>query len=316
MNWRRRLIWTAPSSTLRSCSHPAFAADVIARLDRLTAEYGGEGAYDRSEQSSDEFISNELEQLSNVTPAAFIFLSTTAFILNIVFSRVIRTQREQDARHQGVWLRAMGDRVALLADGAVQPRQLAAVGLTAGYWLGQAMTAMYSQFRFPAFAFDFEERAVVVAIAVAGGTAIVGVLASVRRAARLPPAEAMRPKRTRTIAPHCWKRLAWSDSSGRANGVAASRATAVAGVADDVRHQPGDRGVDRWRVHAGHALSYLMNFMFSVTQRQDVMVAFNESASPSTDLEVTRLPGVLEAETFRAVPRAGFAQVHTHDCKA
>ena len=279
--------------------------DVIARLDRLTSKFGGEGAYDRSQQSSDKFISDELEQLRamSVLPPS-IFLSATAFILNIVFSRVIRTQREQIAALKafgyGKWTIAMHYLQMALLTGLAGSM----LGLAGGYWLGQQMTDMYARFyRFPAFAFDFEERAVVVAMVVAAGAAVLGTLVSVRRAANLPPAEAMRPE-----APPDYRATI-------AETLGVQRLFSPAGrmVVRHLERQPlralltmcGISLATAVLIVGGFmqgALNHLIEFMFFTTQQQDVTVMLNESASPSAMYEFARFPGVLDAEVFRAVP--------------
>jgi putative ABC transport system permease protein len=72
--------------------------EVLRRLDRLTEAYGGLGAFGRADQPSHKFVSNEINKLRGmamVVPA--IFLSVAAFLLNVVLSRLIGTQREQIA---------------------------------------------------------------------------------------------------------------------------------------------------------------------------------------------------------------------------
>ena len=72
--------------------------EVLGRLDRLTEPYGGLGAFGRADQPSHKFVSNEINELRGmalVVPA--IFLSVAAFLLNVVLSRLISTQREQIA---------------------------------------------------------------------------------------------------------------------------------------------------------------------------------------------------------------------------
>ncbi len=71
---------------------------VLARLDRELGRYGGIGAYGRDDQVSHRFVSDEIAQTrvsSVVIPA--IFLGVTAFLLHIVMSRLVATQRDQIA---------------------------------------------------------------------------------------------------------------------------------------------------------------------------------------------------------------------------
>ena len=72
--------------------------DVITRLDQILARFGGTGAYGREEQVSHRFLSDEISQnraTGSVLPA--IFLGIAAFLLSIVLTRLISTQRPEIA---------------------------------------------------------------------------------------------------------------------------------------------------------------------------------------------------------------------------
>src|SRR5690606_3072430 len=71
-------------------------AEVIDALDTLLEPYGAPGAYGRDEHISDAFVSSELDQLrtmGNVLPP--IFLLVAAFLVNVVISRLIATERAE-----------------------------------------------------------------------------------------------------------------------------------------------------------------------------------------------------------------------------
>lgn len=285
--------------------------DVIARLDRLTEEWGGAGAYGRSEQTSDRYISDELRQLRGMAMLPpTIFLSAAAFILNIVFSRLVRNQREQIAA-----LKAFGYGRGAIALHYLEMALLVAlvgavVGVAAGARLGAVMTGMYARFyRFPQFEFELSRPGLVAALGVAGGAAILGTLGAVRRAASLPPAEAMRPEAPPDYRRTLLERLRLQRLLGPGGRM----------VVRHLERQPlralfSCAGISLAVavlivgsfVHG--SLLYLIDFMFFTTQRQDMTVAFVEPASPAAAYELERLPGVLASEPFRAVPariRAG-----------
>ncbi|HEX7010540.1 MAG TPA: hypothetical protein VF184_11190, partial [Phycisphaeraceae bacterium] len=76
----------------------ASEAQVIERLDELIEPYGGIGSYGREDQLSHRYLSDEIKQLRAMgLIAPSIFLSVAAFLLNVVVSRLIGTQREQIA---------------------------------------------------------------------------------------------------------------------------------------------------------------------------------------------------------------------------
>ncbi len=81
-----------------SLSPGAKEIEVITQLDRLLARYGGLGAYGRDDQFSHQILSDEikgLEIMATMLPS--IFLGIAAFLLHVVLSRLVSTQREQIA---------------------------------------------------------------------------------------------------------------------------------------------------------------------------------------------------------------------------
>ncbi len=84
----------ASFALMRGASEP----EAMAAIDRVLAQYGSLGAMSRANQLSNWFIENELTQLQTmgfIIPA--IFLGVSAFLLNIVLTRLIAVQREQIA---------------------------------------------------------------------------------------------------------------------------------------------------------------------------------------------------------------------------
>ena len=78
--------------------HGASEPEVIKRVDDLTEPYGAIGAYGRNDQISHRYISDEIRQLRSMgIIGPTIFISVATFLLNVVISRLINTQREQIA---------------------------------------------------------------------------------------------------------------------------------------------------------------------------------------------------------------------------
>ncbi|MEQ9448578.1 MAG: ABC transporter permease, partial [Rhodospirillaceae bacterium] len=80
-------------ATLRRDARPQY---VLERMDDILRPYGGLGAYLREDQMSHFFLQNELTQLEamgGIMPP--IFLGVAAFLLNIVITRIVTTEREQ-----------------------------------------------------------------------------------------------------------------------------------------------------------------------------------------------------------------------------
>ena len=290
------------SLTLRPGALPA---DVIARLDRLLATYGGLGAIPRSLQTSHWYLDNELMQLQNVgVVLPIVFLIVAAFLLNVVLSRIVAVQREQIAA-----LKALGysnrelawhyTKLSLIVGAAG-----AIVGTVAGSWLGSAMTDMYNAFfRFPAIRYQLPGAVVLEGVAVSFAASVLGALNAVGIAASLPPAEAMRPE------PPARYRRSWLESAGAGRWLS----TPVRMILRNVGRHPVRALTSIVGIAAAVALLVLGTFFidaidvlideqFFVTERQDMTVTFALPVSGRALYDISRLPGVIHAEPVRAVP--------------
>jgi putative ABC transport system permease protein len=137
--------------------------------------------------------------------APVIFLSVAAFLLNIVLSRLINTQREQIAALKAFGYTKREIRRHYLKMIMVIPTMGVLLGTGVGAWMGHGLTHLYSQFyRFPVAGFKLEYGVVVFALVLSVGAALIGTLAAVQRAVKLPPAEAMRPEPRRRFDAHWW----------------------------------------------------------------------------------------------------------------
>src|SRR5688572_3428842 len=280
-------------------------ADVVARLDRLLAPYGGFGAISRSLQTSHWFLDNELRQLQGVgLILPIVFLLVAAFLLNVVLTRIVSVQREQIAalKALGYTNRELGvhyGKLSLLIgfSGGV-------IGVVFGGWLGSGMTSIYNDFfRFPTLRYHLPPYVVVTGVLVSFFAATLGALNAVYRVAALPPAEAMRPE------PPARYRRSWLERAGLARLLSAP----VRMILRNLGRHPVRAGTSVIGIAAAVAMlilgtffidsiGVLMDQQFFVIQRQDVTVNFVLPASGRSFYEVERLPGVLHAEPTRAVP--------------
>lgn len=282
----------------------ASADDVIDRLDDLTERYGGLGAFDRGDQPSHEFVANELKELRGmaiVVPT--IFLGVASFLLNVVVSRLIGTQREQIAT-----LKAFGyTQWEILRHYAKLVLLIVALGLilgtAIGAWLGQGVTVMYTRFfRFPEFTYHLDFSTVASCAAITVLAAAVGTFLAVRRAARLQPAEAMRPEPPARYRATIAERIGldrWLSPPARM-------------ILRRIERTPIKSLLTIFGIALASAVLILGNFMvdaieyaieaqFEVSQREDVSVAFVEPTSASVMHDMRHLPGVEACEAFRAV---------------
>nr|WP_225937652.1 ABC transporter permease [Myxococcus sp. RHSTA-1-4] len=285
----------------------ASRAAVLERLDVLLAPYGGRGAYGRDEQPSHRFVSDELEELrTEATLLPAIFLGVAAFLLNVVVSRLVQTERTRIGT-----LKALGygdTRLALHYLEWVGATTLAGVllGIALGAWLGKAWAEMYAGFfRFPETLYRLRPWIPLAAAAVALVAAALGTLTSVRRVARLAPAEAMRPEAPPSFRPSALEHAAVSRlASAQARMVARSLARRPLRSALSVVGVAAATGIVLAGAFWRDALGHLVDVQFSEVQREDATVTFNRPVSERAARELRHLPGVRTVEGMRAVPVA------------
>lgn len=283
----------------------AVEKDVLAELDRLLEPYGGLGAGGRDRHVSHRFLSDEIRQLKStaiVVPS--IFLGVAAFLLNVVLSRLIGTQREQIAA-----LKAFG--YANLDIGLHYLKLVALIvivgsifGIFGGYQMGAGMTKMYAAYyKLPVFLYGVDVTSFVLALLLALGAGFLGVTGAVRRAVRLPPAEAMRPEPPATYKPTFVERL----------GLGRFLSQAPRMILRNIERRPVRTFLSSLGIafsvailvtgsFFGDAMEWIIDLEFRLAQRSDVTVAFVQAVPARSALELTSLPGVREVELFRSVP--------------
>ena len=286
-------------------SRGASLADVIDRLDDLLEPYGGLGAYGREDQVSYRFLDEEFKQLQQMGNLfSVIFLGISAFLLNIVMARLVATQREQIAALKafGYANHAVGLHYAKLISLIVLAG--VALGVAAGIWLGQGLSDIYMDYyRFPFMAFDLRPAVVVGAALVTLGAALLGTFYAVRRAALLPPAQAMRPEPPAAYRITVAERLGfqrWLSQPSRMilrhlerrplKALLSVIAIALAG------------GIMMSGTFFLDAIDFMVEAEFGLAQREDLAVSFFEPASHRAVHELAALPGVRRVEPFRVVP--------------
>jgi len=298
-------------------SRGARLPDVIQRLDTLLARYGGLGAYGRKDQVSHRYLSEEFRQLGTMA-AIFpvIFLSVAAFLLNVVLSRIVGTQREQIAALKafGYANRDIGIHYAKLV--ALIALAGAAGGLGVGVWLGKGLSRIYMDFyRFPYLNYVLSPGQAAVACLVSIAASLLGALQAVRRAALLPPAEAMRPEpperfRETAIERMGLKNLLSQPARMIARHIARRPLKSVLSIAG-ISLACAILMVGRFQEDA---VDFMVDVEFRAAQREDLSVAFVEPVSRSAIHDLRGMEGVEIAEPYRAVPvrlRAGHRTYRT-----
>lgn len=279
-------------------------AEVRCQADRLTDKYGGTGAFSRKEQASHKFVSNELNELRGmalVVPT--IFLLVAAWLMQVVVSRLIGTQREQIAT-----LKAFGYTPAEIGRHYMEFVLLiaafgTALGIGVGVWLGRGVASMYSRFfHFPSLEFQLDGRVVLAVMGVSLVASSGAVIYPIWRSVRLPLAVAMRLEAPAAFGTTWLESLSLFRSSpvemrmilrqiirhpvrAAIMGVGLALAVAVMIL--------GSFMLD--------GLNYVMESEFNVAQRQDMTLTFVEPTNGRALAEVAHLPGVISVEPLRAV---------------
>ena len=278
---------------------------VIAAIDRVLARYGGIGAIGREHQRSHRYLSEEFRQLRTMArlfPA--VFLGVSAFVLYVVLGRLVAGQREQIGTLKAfgydrgeIWRHYAGFAVVIGCIGA-------ALGMALGARLGRLLADLYRDFyRLPFLDFTLSAEVVWLAVGVCLGSALLGAALPVLRAARLPPAEAMRPDVP-------WKRPGrWSLGSPAVRRISQAHRL----IARNLTQRP-IRTLLTWLGLAlgtavmmmgrfqNDAIDNMVERQFQRSERHDVAVSFVEPLGPGALAELASLPGVLVVEPQRAVP--------------
>ncbi|WP_089277866.1 ABC transporter permease [Antarctobacter heliothermus] len=277
---------------------------VMAAIDRLLASYGGSGAYPLADQTSNRFVSEEIAGLeAAATGVPPIFLMVAAFLLYIVISRIVQSERGQIGLMKafGYTNGEVGAHYFKLVMAIAVGGALA--GCLGGIGTGRAMVGIYTEyFKFPFLVFQLDPGSFVVGVAVSILSASVGGLLVLRQVFALTPADAMR-----TPSPPDFSR---TGRMGRAIGGLLDQPSRM--VMRRITRQPGRMAGAMIGIASGMALSVSMitiyagfdqtiDLTFSVVDRSDVTVSFTHPVSDKTLFELARLPGVQRVEPVRNV---------------
>lgn len=278
---------------------------VRAQVDRLLAPYGSIGAVGRDGQLSAKIVSDELASLKvmgTVLPA--IFLAVAMFILNVVLSRQVATQRSQIAA-----LKALGYTDGAIAWHYIQlALVIAGLGVFAGLGMseliGRGMLSLYDEvFRFNGLAYATSPWLVLASAFIAAAAAAAGTWTAIHAVVRLRPAQAMQPPTPPAYSRTLVERLGLSRflSTGARMVVRQVerrplRAVfTVTGIALAVALQiSGAFWLD--------AIAHIVDVQFRQVQQGDVLVNFRRPVPPTVVQDLQRLPGVLDAEPYRTEP--------------
>ena len=290
--FNRVAIRLAPQSSVQA---------VISEVEASLQRWGGRPPYPRADQISEVMLNNEIREqrvLGTILPA--IFAAVAAFLLNVVISRLVSTQRGQIAA-----LKALGYGNSAIAGHYLKLVGLIAalgllIGLVAGNDLGRRFAGLFAAFfHFPDFEHRLSWQLVAIAAAATTLTAVVGTLHAIRATVRLPPAVAMQAQ-----APSVGRR---SRLEGLGRLV---RHPAGAMIVRNMVRRPWRTGLSIVGMAAAMAIVILGHFVrdaieeiersaFSLALRGDLIVSMIEPVQDSARHALARLPGVIAVESGR-----------------
>jgi putative ABC transport system permease protein len=283
--------------------------ETIDRVDTVLDPYGGLGAVGRADQPSSKLVDQKIGQLRKTARTLpVIFLAVAAFLLHVLLSRIVGTQREQIAT-----MKAIGYRTRELTMHYLElALAICALGVVFGWALGvlgaKSILGVYARyFRFPSYLFRFDAWTIAVATGVAVVAGVGGTFSAVRRAVAIPPAEAMRPEAPPTYHPSPLdrayallrpvSRMVLRDAARRPWRLLLSAASIALATSIVVAGSVMSDSVDE-----------VLRLQFEVSHREAITVTLDGSRPWRAVRGLAHLPGVRYAEGERQVPvrlRAG-----------
>jgi putative ABC transport system permease protein len=278
---------------------------LLDQLDNLLKAYGGIGAYARKDQLSNRFLSEELKQQQTIaTVFPVIFFGVAAFLLNVVLSRLISLEREQIAALKAFgysdW--AVGLHYAKLV------MMIAALGIiigtVVGVYLGKGMSNIYMHlYSLPYMIYVLKPQVVLAAAFISTAAALLGAMYAVRNAARLPPAQAMRPEPPAIYHATLVERLGlqrWFSQPTRM-------------ILRHIERRPFKSlltmlgiamacGIIMVSGFQEGAMDHMVEVQYGMSQREDLIVIYTDPTSQRSLYSLRSLQGVEQVEGFRTVP--------------
>jgi putative ABC transport system permease protein len=283
----------------------ANVSDVLRDLDNILGRYGGFGAYARKDQISHRLLTEEFKQLqtsSKIYPT--IFICVAAFLLNVVMSRTINTQREQIATLKAFGYNNLdvGIHYAKLIVLIISTGLLG--GIACGIWFAHMLGGIYMEsYRFPFFIYKLYPGVIVFAVFISIASALAGTLHSLWMAAKQPPAEAMRPE-----APAKY-RVSLIEKTGI--GRSLSQPSRI--IVRNIERKPirtflsiiGIAVACATMISGGFfkdSVDFMIHVQYVLSQKEDMTVTFVEPTSYKAIYELKETQGIHNGEGFRNVP--------------
>ncbi len=286
-------------------SRTANKADVIAALDLLLRPYGSIGSYDRTQQISHQFLQAKIDQYKSMSDSLpILFLAVAAFLIHIILTRLIATEREQIAVLKAFGYTSTRIAIHYLEFAMVTVLIGAFAGIVLGVWGGSGVLGLLLKyFHFPTLIFHLDVSTFFFSFGVTAIASLLGALNSVRAAVKLPPAEAMRPE-----APALFKQGFFEHL-----GVQRILSTSGRMALRDFERKPIKSLLSMVTIAFAVALLIaggemndsirdIVTIEFFSARHDDLSVGFRVPRPEDARYDLSRMPGVLRVEGSRTVP--------------
>lgn len=277
---------------------------VLQEIDRVLDPYGGLPAVGQDRQESNYIVADEMEQLRAwATVVPLIFLSVSAFLVNVVLSRLVSLQRPEIATLKAIGYGNWEIGLHFLKLVAVFVLLGSSLGVVLGAVLGRGLTELYTEvFHFPLFSYRVSLPVMLAGTGVSLLAAAIGAAAAIRQVVVLTPAEAMRPPAPAVYRPLLSERL----------GLAGFISQAGRMVLRELERRPLRLLLSSLGVAAAigilvvgrmgeDAMNHLLDVQFQRAWREDLSVAFRDPVPERAVRALAELPGVHRSEGVRAV---------------
>ena len=268
--------------------------------------FGVLGTTPVQELPSVRYLSDELVGLkvsSTVTPT--IFLGVAALVLNVVLSRLIAQQRTIIGTLRAVGYSPWAITRHFLQFAIIVGGLGSLAGVALAHWLQSSMLVMYQMFyALPEFIPHFYPDIIAQGVAIGVGFSLLGAIKGVRYAARLEPAEAIRPpppeKGSRILPeriPVLWRRFSFREKmilrAVFRNPFRSSVSILASFIATALIVNT---------LSMTDSLDYLMKFEFERVSHQDVTVSLRDPVGRQAVNEMNLLPTITATEPQLGVP--------------
>jgi len=272
----------------------------LERIERELDRFGVTNTTPVQEQMSPRFLADELQGLkvsAKVVPA--IFLGVAVLVLNILLGRMAVQQRTIIGTLKALGYSSTAVLRHYVGYGVIVGVAGAVAGLGFGAWVQVTMIGLYRQFfAMPGITPHFYPDVILFGVLISVGAAALGTLKGVRLAARLQPAEAMRPpppekggKVLPEYVPALWTRLPFRWKmilravfrNPFRSGVSILACTISTALILSMLSQMD-------------SLDYLMSYEFERVSHQDVTVGLRDPKGVRSESEFQDLPTVTETE--------------------